>query len=224
MIKLNLHAHTKYSDGSNTLEEMVHAYRNNNFLCAVSTDHVYSTDFHLSLNNNTYQYQMHKAQKLSEELRYPVICGLEISCREVGEELILLGHDACIAFMSHRAKTLNDKNQIIDNYKILKEVKEKYKSYVILAHPFLHKPEQIDEMATVIDGLEIINAKQFQFLNRDIPKQFENKARYCNSDAHSVSQLSRCCNFLTENVKIKNDLDLIDLLNDYNSRKFQFSN
>lgn len=222
-MKLNLHAHTTYSDGKDTLESMALAYKNNGFACAVITDHVYSTNFHLSLNVNKYHYQIYKATRLIEELQYPIICGLEISCREIGEELILLGGDACMAFMSLRSKLLNDRCQITDNYKILKEIKDKYKCYVILAHPFLNNADKIDEIGNLIDGVEVINAKQLQFRNKDIPIEFKDKARYCNSDAHSTKQLLRCCNILTKEVNIKNDLDLINILRDYDKKLFQFS-
>lgn len=224
MIKLNLHAHTTYSDGKDSLENMALAYKNNGFICAVITDHVYSTNYHLSLNNNTYQYQVYKATKLMRELNYPIICGLEISCREVGEEIILLGDVACSNFMIERERRLNDKTQIVDNYAILKEIKENHKNYTILAHAFMHNPDKIDDIANIIDGFEVVNAGQYQFLNRSIPINFENKARYCNSDAHSAKQLLRCCNTLTKSVDIKNDSDLIDVLRDYDSRYFQFLN
>jgi len=227
MIKLNLHAHTNYSDGKNTLEDMVLAYKRNGFLCAVVTDHVYSTNYKLSLTENTYQYQIYKATKLIGELNYPIICGLEISCRELGEEIILLGDKACVEFMHQRSKLLTYKNQIVDNYQILKDIKNKYKSYTILAHPFLNNIDDLDRMGRivdVIDGFEVINAGQFQFLNRSIPVELNDKARYCNSDAHSVKQLLRCCNTLTKDYAIKNDSDLIDTLRDYDNRYFQFLN
>ena len=77
MKKVNLHAHTRYSDGHNTIEEMVEEYQRNHFSCAVITDHFYHRGSKYSIDMESMKRAREEAYQLQKKKGYPVIVGIE---------------------------------------------------------------------------------------------------------------------------------------------------
>ena len=69
-MKLNLHLHTNYSDGSNTMREYAIAMKELSHVALVTSDHDYC------MTEEKYAAQLIEAKELSKELDFPIICGL----------------------------------------------------------------------------------------------------------------------------------------------------
>lgn len=95
-MKLNLHLHTVYSDGNNTVEEMALWLRSLGHCCLVTSDH----DYYMSPEK--YESQLVESAEVSKRLGFPIINALEISLWT--EEAVLVGVDACRRWLAERQK------------------------------------------------------------------------------------------------------------------------
>lgn len=225
-MKLNLHAHSKYSDGRATMEQMIETYKNNGYVCAVLTDHDYCFLKYKDIWKSTeemkpeegmkfalekFNKQLSEAKELQEKYNFPVIIGMEISLW--GEEAVLFGKEAIIKWLSgdyfsaKEALVMGDEEQ----YKNLSCWKERYG--LIIVHPSMIKRKFLYEVA---HGFEIMNCGQD--FSRGLSKQDIEKLKYPvpykGADAHSTKMLTEEA-YQSNDVKnllIKDENDIIDFI------------
>lgn len=195
--KLNIHAHSKYSDGRNTLREMAIAYKANNFACAVLSEHDYSFTASSNKKSNLTEY-FNECDSLSNELNYPVIAAIEISIPKTYEECVLIGRDAILNWFKYK-----DIAKLGDNY------------YLCWVHPMYHFVHldfvnYIHSIEKHNYGVDFIDDNFAEHLKSEHPN-----VKLINSiDAHEVSALSENNKNLYNliNIEIKNENDLIYFL------------
>ena len=205
--KINLHAHSRYSDGCNTIREMAIQSQDLGFSACVITDHVYRKEEGAP---NSWGLDMIKltaackeAQTVSNSLRYPVIIGGEFTIG-YGEEILVYGLEAVKELMCRR-----DRKYEID-YDDLRDVRRMFNCAAIIAHP-IHPSAFIYEDA--VDGFELYNAGTPMFNDRPIPRHFSHLTPWGNSDAHFDYGLSNGWNVVP--IDVKCEYDLIDLIKNH---------
>lgn len=260
MKPINLHAHTKFSDGANTMEDMVLAYIENGFICACFTDHDYffyklpseddapthkddGTELILS---EVYNWRWERAvfncwkldeyfkegKRLQDKYKYPVICGIEISCGN-GEEACLFGEEACREWFKERSYIKKSQDWANANFK-------KYNYALNWNHPRPNIERHSVEFTSQFHTIEIVN--NAQLFVKDISKLKDIEAKHVRAlDAHSVkmsfkkqtykstwnSSSSRknkmrthkphfkrpgCCSFVPFSLRINDENDLISFI------------
>jgi len=200
MFKINLHAHSRYSDGSNTIRDMALESKHLGFSACVITDHVYPSrkgiTHTVSLDEAKFIKALIEANAVSKELDYPVILGAEFVVNY--EEILVFGTGAILSLL-----ILRDTNGTI-SVEDIREARASYGCATIMAHP--HKPYQW-KAVDILDGFELFNNVVFQFSRNGIPPNFKHLTPFANSDAHSDYDLSLSWN-VTERA-ITNEKDLI---------------
>ena len=199
LYKLNLHAHTRYSDGGSSIKEMAQAYKDAGFCCCVITDHYYGRLAYYSLTKESYLVAREEAKKVSEELNYPVIIGIECGYNRM-EEINVFGHDAIMYLFNNGIAHWN-----------FEEARSKYNCAMILNHP--QATVSIDAgVYKVIDGFERCNSGQDYFEGevgvedrRVIPPEFAGINQYSNSDAHDI-ELDEGFNLIDREIKTEEEL------------------
>ena len=196
--KINLHAHSTFSDGSNTPAEMAHEAKDMGFSALVLTDHYYNgmyPDNAITLDDEEdYFVAIEEARKI-----LPVIRGMEALFG--GEEILVFGQKAIQTIL---------KWGVISNIYQLRWIKEHCRCAFILAHPNVWH----DHFAEVLDGYERHNSGQdfFKFgEDEDRPLGvLEGLQEWHNSDAHSAMGLVKGYNLL--DVEITNEIELIEYI------------
>jgi len=226
MYKINLHAHSVYSDGVGTVLDMALVCRSLGFTACVITDHIYSTDSSYSSSYEKYIRQVEDAKLVSKELNYPVIIGAEVSIGRY-EEVLLFGSDAIVALLKMRNKKIIRKYDPLTEHMCsideLINLRECYNCATVLCHPCLasydNRPNFIEASgAKALDGYERYNSASDCFGKyRDVPLEFENLVAVCDSDAHSPLCLDFCWNKTT--FPITTELNLISYIKAYGSFK-----
>jgi hypothetical protein len=200
--RINLHAHTRYSDGSNTIRDMAVECRFLKFSACVITDHVYplqggrSPD--VSMDLQKFVKALTEANKVSKELHYPIILGAEFVVNQ--EEILVYGTDAILYLLRIR-----DEIGCIGVHD-LRVAREKYLCATIMAHP--HRPH-LWAATDVLDGYELFNNGAFQF-SHGIPLNFEGLTPFSNSDAHDDVSLALSWNRI--DWPIYNELALVKFI------------
>ena len=196
MYKLNLHAHTQYSDGGGTIKTMAEEYRKQGFSCAVITDHWYTRNdlSHYSMTYDKFLKAIEDAKQVQKELDYPVIIGVEYGffcC----EEVLCFGRDFIHALYKG-VKSIEE----------FGELRKKYPSVCVLCHP--GDASAFIEMGgvNVVDGYELYNSGQYMFSRREVPKEFKNLTAFSNSDAHGIGTMRFGYNFVNEDIKSEEQL------------------
>jgi len=194
LYQINLHAHTRYSDGAGTIEIMARECKKLGFSACVITDHVYSQDADYSLNMEKWTDQIIEAAEVSYRLEYPIIIGCEFSIQQY-EEVLVFGSKAIHELLSLRDKRtklgVNPTIQIQD----LRRVRERYDCATILCHPCLasydNKPNFIEAGGVeILDGYEYYNSGEVGFdKTREVPIEFKDLTPFSNSDAHNPMTL-----------------------------------
>jgi len=196
LYKLNLHSHTRYSDGHNTIKEMALMSQSLGFCCHVITDHYYGRPdlAFCSLNKETYLKQVKEAAQISAEMRYPIIVGIEcgFNCME---EINVFGHDAILYLMDHGVG--------IEDYR---KVRDSYYCAMILNHPSLDKSLDAGVPEAIV-GFERYSSAQDFFKGtggmagrRLVPDEFRDITQFANSDAHQIGSLDRTYNLIDEDI------------------------
>jgi hypothetical protein len=151
MAKLNLHLHTEYSDGRNTMKEMAVEAKIQGHVALVTSDHDYC------MKSEDYTRQRIEAIQLYREVELPIICALEISLWS--EEAVLVGRDACIAWIKFReAHKLKTWTEVYRFHPPLDEIKELLKPFtygLCLVHPGCAGDAELYRM---FDCYEVMNA------------------------------------------------------------------
>lgn len=180
--KLNIHAHSIFSDGHNSPYTMALTAKELGFSALVLTDHLYGNDpsyDYCSINNRTYNVRKIHCQEASEEV-LPVIEGIEIPIG--GEEVLLFGVDAIKTVVSAGKMTVDDLIWLRGNTECA----------VILCHPHIN----YEPLIPYIDGYELYNSCQHQFRGREIADGLKSLQRWSNSDAHNKNRLDWSYNIL----------------------------
>jgi len=193
---INLHAHTIFSDGSNTPLGMAIEAKKLDFSCLVVTDHFYGDDnLWCSLNKDKMRLLKAACREASKVL--PVIVGIELSFG--GEEILIFGggliNEIFLARETHETLTVPR----------IQHWKQHYSCACILCHPGNIK--NWTDLRPILDGYEAFNSGQDYFRNGRDLGALEGLPGWCNSDAHGVSSLFKAWNIV--HVKIEEERDLI---------------
>lgn len=193
--KINIHAHTIFSDGANSPLKMAMTAKELGHTALVITDHFYDHDGmdFCSLNKNTFGLLKKACMEAKEML--PVIIGLEIPF--CGQEVLVFG-GAAIKSIIENGKP---------NCEELQRLKDTTDCAVVLCHP----GQDFEDAAKYVDGFEEYNSGSNLFANgKGSTRPFgslEGKQRWSNSDAHHHNGLRKSYNIVT--AKIENESDLI---------------
>lgn len=201
--KVNLHAHTVFSDGANSPLVMALAAKKAGLESLIITDHVYSksvpTDWGV-LTRFQYPVLRRLAREAAEIL--PVIVGIELAIEN--EEILIFG-SAVIQ------EVLADPSKITVG--VLADLKQKYDCACVLCHP--GTPENWKKLLPILDGYEQYNSNQDWFNFRDGRTRdkgvLEGLPYWCNSDAHNSIDLATGSYNLVDS-KITTECDLIKYL------------
>lgn len=215
--KINLHAHSSYSDGGHTLSEMFLQYKELGFKVATFTDHYYNKPgerCNISLDREKIAAQREEAKRLGRFFNMGVICGIEIGINRL-EEVVVIGEKAIDAIVDLREQRYDEMDDGTINIVDLLEIKKKHRCMINLCHP--SRPYCWVEKGGhhVLDGFEYIHAGTLMFdrwrstsdtPERKVPEEFLGKTKLCNSDAHSKSCLEWCWNEVEADIRNEHDL------------------
>ena len=188
--KINIHAHTFFSDGRNSPIEMARECKRLGFSALVLTDHYYGGAHPEKEINNTI---MHLYKKAIDEARtiLPVIRGMEVAF--MGEEFLLFGSTAIKWLLdTHSLKTVDD----------LKKMKDNHHCAIVLCHPM----NRHDEFAHLLDGYERHNSGQDWFHDDRPLGTLKGLQAWHNSDAHMFEGLKNGYNIIDSKITEEKDL------------------
>jgi len=200
--KINLHSHTRYSDGGYTILEQTKKFKEAGFCCNVITDHVYEHMDLFSVRRDKFESQLLEAEQVSKELDFPIIVGIELRLLKV-EEMLLFGHEAIREVL----KLTDSKKLGVDN---LKEILANYKTATILAHPSMRGDFYNLKIWELLDGFELYNSGCPFFKNSSIPVELQRLRAFSNSDDHDLRKYKDDYNYFSE--KITNEDELINYI------------
>jgi predicted metal-dependent phosphoesterase TrpH len=191
MYKINIHAHTIFSDGLNTPYHMAMEAKRLGFTALVITDHYYGVDFsEYSASADRYKLLRRACREARDVL--PVIAGLEVSCAD--EEILVFGS-------AINQEILNTSRPTVEQLQVWKK---EHDAAIILCHPC--EQSNWDKLRPVLDGFERYNSGQDFFKDREFGA-LKGLPEWCNSDAHQTEGLARGYNIV--DTKITNEADLI---------------
>ena len=196
---LNLHTHSSYSDGADSILDLACAYKKSGHIALCLTDHDYIMDL------EKWEKEREEATLVSKELDFPIIVGLEAFIPNL-EEVLVFGYRACQTLLATNA--LKDVNTFKAWFDIQTEP-----FALILAHPYLwvDKPD----FYKLMDGYEITNCNLYwgdDYVERMKKLMPEPRRGYTNHDLHTIQNLSHPCNEVGEDLIIRNELDLVQYL------------
>lgn len=235
-MKINIHSHSHYSDGAN-LFEMAKEHKRQGFSAFVVTDHIYPLSLSRWINEDyapcitsyeQYKRQTSELEYISKELDFPCIQGIELEL--YNEEVLIFGKQAVKEIFDYieyidlqeqkkYGSTMPYKQKIITHLLDIMQ-KNKDNSAFVLCHPHLkYTPEwMLEPLYKLVDGYEFQNGNTYHFAhpsninkpyswNREIPEQLKNKNKFYNSDAHSISSVTKSeGNFHTSKINTLEDL------------------
>ncbi len=203
MKKINLHAHSRWSDGSGTIEEMTNEYERLGFVASIITDHDYMIEEKPALDEQRKEIRHLNA---SGKFSIPIIQGCEITL-EHGEEAILFGELAIDHWFSIKTDQTYEPRMFDD-----------FNHAIIWAHPRASYEDALLEdikFLSSFHGFEIENAWNPVFMgdndknDSDRLNLIKNHIRYepyRNSDAHFVSMIEKSYNKINSAIKDENAL------------------
>lgn len=199
MYKINLHAHTIFSDGSNTPYVMALKAKELGFTSLVITDHLY-TNIGGAASLNSERFNMLKRAKGEAKRILPVIIGVELAFGN--EEMLVFGSAMINEIMTFRESGTEITMDHLLNWK------HKHDSAFILCHPI--NPVNWPNLRPILDGYERINSAQDMFKDDRELDALEGLPSWCNSDAHHNKSLSFGYNLV--DTKIETETDLIQYI------------
>lgn len=209
MFKINLHAHTNYSDGKHSLEAMAGGCKALGYSACVITDHVYCTDIKGStLTLKSFEQQVLEARDISRKLDYPIIVGIELGLYH--EEVLIFGTPAIAKIMKLRDIKLRETGSGRPTLDELTEIKSQSNFAMILCHPMLNfelaPTGWHEKLALLLDGYEQYNNSHNRFFSREVPDFLKGKKQTSGADAHYVEYLSSGWNTADENITTEEHL------------------
>lgn len=196
MYKINLHAHSIFSDGSNSPFKMAVEAKYLGFSALVLTDHFYGKPAPSHVNT---RYRLSCLEKACKEAKtmLPIINGIELSFGR--EEMLVFGGALIKEIVRH----------VVDNeseltLELLLDWKTKHNSAFILCHP--QATENWRFLRPLLDGFERYNSGDDMFSDRDFDC-LGDLPGWNNSDAHQIESLERAYNIV--DCKIENESQLI---------------
>lgn len=202
MYKINLHAHSIYSDGCDTIKDMAKECKYQGFSACVITDHVYRREG-MSLNSQLFEQALVEAKQAEVEVGIPVILGAEF-VYVYGHEVLVFGTDAIRELLIIRQ--LMGYPGLSD----FKNVKQKYRCGMILCHPGNMSVDSSMD-TEVLDGFELYNSGCLHFRDK-IPNGLKYKTPFANSDAHWANYL--CISYNETEFPVCDEHSLLDLVLD----------
>lgn len=189
--KINIHAHSFFSDGQNSPYIMAKTAQSLGFSALVLTDHYYNGSYPevsmVKSKEGAYKRALKEA-----EMVLPVIRGTEATFG--GEEILVFGQSAI--------KEIMDKDGIqTDDH--LKEIRKNHECAIVLCHP----GNYYEGFTDLFDGYERYNSGSDEFATRpealDILKD---KQAWYNSDAHGAVMLPICYNLTEDEITTEEQL------------------
>jgi predicted metal-dependent phosphoesterase TrpH len=187
--KINLHAHTIFSDGANTPLAMAMEAKRLGHTALVLSDHYYGAgDWH-NLNKEKYRLLKKATKEATKITGLPVIIGIELCFHQ--EEILVFGSSLIRTIIEHR-----DADRPL-SVALLEAWKQEHYSAFVLCHP--GDPENWQSLRPLLDGFERYNSGQDQFNDRPCKALF-GLPQWCNSDAHQVEGLDRAWNEISHKI------------------------
>ena len=192
--KINIHAHSIFSDGYDSPVILAQKALELGFTALVLTDHYYDPTRH-SIGLTTeklpaYRRAINEAKKI-----LPVIVGVETPI--YGQEVLIFG-GAGVKYVIE--------NEGIHTKADLHHIKELLKCAVILCHP----SDSFERLVPYVHGYERHNGTRDMFAKDRPLAGLEDKQAWHNSDAHMVGDLRD--NYTLVNKKITCEADLINYI------------
>jgi len=213
MYKINLHSHSRNSDGANSVLEMAKECKELGHCACVITDH--------SFHKEGYKGSYSEARMIKEHnlIDIPIIVGCEINT--VLEEFLLFGRRAILLWLRNESvmrfryyKDAGDfklnKNAYINMFCSLFSEYDDYA--MITCHPvykFAEMERKIQkQISKTIHGFEMRNSGQYQGddVVEDYKKLGTHIKPYTNTDAHCVESLEDDYNITEYNISNENEL------------------
>jgi len=192
--KINIHAHSIFSDGLNTPYIMALEAKRLGFTSLVITDHFYG--FQLGKNNHfsmtVEKMKMLKRACIEAKKILPVIVGLEIP--HFGQEVLVFGGEAIKNILKKGLPT----------HEGLIALKRETNCAIVLCHP--SEDFDILELIEICDGYEQYNSGCDLFRNNRNRGGFRDKVSWCNSDAHHADSLEVGYNVVDSKITTESDL------------------
>ena len=189
MYKINLHAHTMFSDGLNTPLRMALEAKEMGFSALVLTDHFYGDKFpEVSMTKEKWVL-FKKACREAREI-IPVITGLEVPF--LGEEVLIFGGSTIKHILENGPPTKED----LVTFRGFKD------TAVILCHP----SHNYNEVAPFVDGYEHYNSGSDFFRDDRDLGALEGMVSWCNSDAHSAGSMDSGYNIVGTKITTESQL------------------
>jgi hypothetical protein len=197
---LNLHCHSHYSDGANSIFELALAYKQLGHIALCITDHNYC---HMTVE--TWEKARSEAALVAKELDFPIVVGLEALIVD-SEEVLVFGTSACRSLLETTA---------LNSVKLFKEwyIMQKEAFALILAHPLLHVKDP--DFYSLMDGYEIVNSGLAWYpecVERMEVLMPSPRRPYKGQDLHTLEGMHLPCNEVGEDLIIKDETDLIQYL------------
>jgi len=199
MALLNLHCHSTYSDGANTIRELALAYKEAGHIALCLTDHSYM------LTLDVWERQREEAAEIEKELKFPIIIGLEAFIPNA-EEILVFGADACRSLLS--SSSLYDTGGFKAWHKTQKDP-----FALIVAHPYLWLRDS--SFYRLMDGYETMNGGLYwgdDYVKKMKAFMPSPRRGYVSQDLHTIHNLDLPCNEVAEDLIIKNEVDLVTYL------------
>lgn len=199
---LNLHCHSNYSDGANSIEELAVAYKNMRHTSLILTDHDYL------LTSERWEAEVVEAASVSKKLNFPIIVGLEAYVKPYGEEILIFGQEACRSWFSWKVIHEHKSSSfILDWFKIQKERESYHPFALVLAHPYLLRGTT--KFYEILDGYEVSNLGIYwgDFYVNKMQELMPKAKPYHGIDLHSLNDMSCRCNEIDdEDLIVEEDL------------------
>ncbi len=190
--KINIHAHSMFSDGSASPYAMAVKAKELGFTALVLTDHFYGNDAaydYCSMNIRTDHLHRQFCREASSVL--PIIKGMEVPVG--GEEVLVFGRGVI--------------QRILDDGKLTIDAMVEYRSTMDCAFILCHPHMFYDKLIPHIDGYERYNSSVDQFSGRpgELVK-FDGIQAWGNSDAHSLNGMDWAWNIVETKIETEEEL------------------
>jgi hypothetical protein len=233
--KLNLHAHSNFSDGGFSVKRIAEKYQELGFNTLVLTDHYYgmgpkkeafSRDFDsshrksITLDREKLNLLRRQAKNITEKLGMGCIIGIEIGINKL-EEVCVFGSDAIDAIFDLREERQDMGPDDTINISDLVDIRAKHPCMINLCHPGRPDVWVENNGHHILDGFEYIHAGTLMFdrfkkesgkHERPIPDEMRHLIKLSNSDAHSIECLDWNWNEVEEDIREEHHL--IQYVND----------